>query len=114
MRNLSVILLVIAFAFIGFSIGVAVAVPYGRHIGFQVGSEWALMQADILAREAGVFMPVYMKDGDFRVVVKQPRGLYKRAWQAADQHDDARSAVETVKVQTEGAEVRGKSVNAQL
>ncbi len=73
--------------------GVGAAYQAGRSVGFKTGSEWALMQADIVAQEAGVFMPVSMKDGMFRVVIKQPRGIYKRAWQQADQHEDARESV---------------------
>ncbi len=66
--------------------GFAAGLPIGKSIGFTTGSEWALMQAGIFAREAGVFMPVYINEGQFRVVVKQPRGLYKRAWQLSEQH----------------------------
>jgi hypothetical protein len=66
--------------------GFAAGLPVGKTIGFTSGSEWALMQAGIFAREAGVFMPVYFNEGQFRVVVKQPRGLYKRAWQLSEQY----------------------------
>jgi hypothetical protein len=69
--------------------GIGAAFQAGKNDGFKTGSEWALVQADIVAREAGVFMPVYMKDGNFRVVIKQPRGIYKRAWELADQHEEA-------------------------
>ncbi|MGE5174501.1 MAG: hypothetical protein ACM3MD_11815 [Betaproteobacteria bacterium] len=69
-------------------VGFAAGFPVGKSVGFTTGSEWALVQADILAREAGVFMPVYLNDGNFRVVIKQPRNLYKRAWKLADRHDD--------------------------
>ncbi len=79
----------------------ALAFQLGRSTGFETGSEWALVQADIVAREAGLFMPVYMKDGHFRVVVKQPRGLYRRAWQHADKYEDSRSTVKTAKVVSE-------------
>jgi hypothetical protein len=78
------ILLLLVFAG-GFSLG--------RSMGFETGSEWALVQADILAREAGVFMPVYLEENSFRVVIRQPRGLYKRAWQLADQHDGPQERV---------------------
>jgi hypothetical protein len=83
MKIISTIAIVIAFV-----AGFAAGLPVGRSVGFEAGSEWALLQADILAREAGVFMPVYLEDGNFRVVMKQPRGLYKRAWQLADRHFD--------------------------
>lgn len=67
--------------------GFAAGFPVGKSIGFETGSEWALVQADMLAREAGVFMPVYIEDGNFRVIIKQPRGLYKRAWERADRYE---------------------------
>jgi hypothetical protein len=40
-------------------------------------------------------MPVNYKDGKFRVVVKQPRHLYKKAWKLADRHEDEMSYVNT-------------------
>jgi len=76
-------------------VGFAAGFPIGQGIGFATGSEWSLIQADLLAREAGVFMPVNYKDGKFRVVVKQPRHLYKRAWQLADRHEDEMAYVNT-------------------
>ncbi len=85
MKRLSGILLIVALVLLG----CAVSFQVGRGIGFESGGEWAIVQADILAREAGVFMPVYMRDGNFRVIVRQPVGLYKRAWREADRHDDA-------------------------
>lgn len=80
-------------------IGLAVAFQCGKSTGFKTGSEWALVQADILAREAGVFMPVYLDDNDFRIVVKQPRGVYKRAWERADKYVEKRSMLKTAKLQ---------------
>jgi hypothetical protein len=67
-------------------VGFAVGVPVGQSIGFATGSEWAIIQADLLAREAGVFMPVHYEEGMFRVKLKQPRHLYQRAWQLADRN----------------------------
>ncbi|MHB8843800.1 MAG: hypothetical protein ACYC7L_03550 [Nitrospirota bacterium] len=69
-------------------IGFAVGFPIGKSLGFATGGEWALVQADILAREAGLSMPVSMQQGQFRVVLKQPRKLYKRAWQLADMYEE--------------------------
>ncbi len=74
--------LVIALLVIGFAAGL----PVGKSIGFTTGSEWACIQADIAAREMGVNMPVYFHDGQIRVVVKQPRNLYKHAWQLAERY----------------------------
>lgn len=78
-------------------VGFAAGLPVGQSIGFTTGSEWSLMQADLLAREAGVFMPVTYKEGELRVVVKQPRHLYKKAWQLADQHEEKMAHVNTGK-----------------
>lgn len=78
--------------------GFGAAFQAGKNDGFRTGSEWALVQADIVAREAGVFMPVYMKDGKFRVVIRQPRGIYKRAWQLADQHEEAADGLHSAKL----------------
>lgn len=68
--------------------GFAVGFPIGKSLGFATGGEWALVQADILAREAGLFMPVSIEAGSFRLVIKQPRKLYKKAWQLADLHEE--------------------------
>ena len=65
--------------------GFAAGFPVGKDAGFTIGSEWALMQANLIAREAGVFMPVYLEEGQFRVVIRQPKNIYKRAWQLADE-----------------------------
>ena len=72
--------------------GFAAGFPIGNNIGFTRGSEWALVQADVLAREAGLFMPVGFDGGMFRVIMKQPRGLYKKGWQEADKRDRQREA----------------------
>jgi len=76
MQIMSVILLL--------SAGFAAGFPLGKSIGFTMGSEWAFVQAEILAREAGVFMPVHYEEGQFRIIIKQPRNIYKRAWRLAD------------------------------
>jgi hypothetical protein len=67
--------------------GFAVGFPVGQHMGFTTGTEWAIMQVDILAREAGVHMPINFEEGAFHVVVKQQPDLYKRAWRLADRYD---------------------------
>ena len=77
--------------------GFAAGFPIGKGVGFTTGSEWALVQADIIARESGLFMPVSFEDGRFRVTIKQPRNLYKRAWQLADRHDEKMQAEDMVK-----------------
>ena len=68
--------------------GFAAGFPLGQNRGFSTGSEWALVQANILAREAGVFMPVNYEAGQFRIILKQPKHLYRKAWVLADLHED--------------------------
>ncbi len=79
--KISILITILLTAFVAFY-------ETGKRAGFRIGSEWALVQADIVAREAGVFMPVSMKDGKFRVVMKQPRGVYRRAWRLADRFEE--------------------------
>ncbi len=83
------IVLVIALLVLGFAAGF----PVGKSIGFTTGSEWAIVQADILARQMGMSMPVHFQDGHFRVVVKQSRHLYKKAWQSADKYQEVMDVV---------------------
>jgi len=80
--------------------GIAVGFQAGRSAGFETGSEWALVQAELLAREAGVYMPVHLDENGFRVVIKQPRGLYKKARQRAEEYDQEREGeIKTAKLQ---------------
>jgi hypothetical protein len=69
--------------------GFAAGFPIGQSVGFSTGSEWVMFQADILAREAGLVMPINYEEGTFRVVVKQRPHLYKQAWKQANRHDAA-------------------------
>ncbi len=73
--------------------GFAAGFPIGQSVGFSTGSQWAIVQANLLAREAGLFMPVNYEEGKFRVIVKQPPHLYKRAWKLADRYDAAMNYV---------------------
>ncbi len=84
MKRLQEITIAIMLLTVGFGAGF----PVGKNIGFKMGSEWALVQAEILAREAGSFMPVYLSDGTFRIVLKQPKNLYRTAWRLAERHQD--------------------------
>ena|SRR3990172_8302121 len=68
--------------------GFAMGFPIGKIVGFNNGSEWAIVQAEIVAREAGMVMPVHMQGGVFRVKLKQPGDLHQRAWKVADKHFD--------------------------
>ncbi len=83
---------------------IGISYQTGKNDGFRSGSEWALVQAEIVAGEAGVFMPVYMKDGKFRVVLRQPPGVYKNAWKMADEYEEANEPVITAKAHDENGE----------
>jgi hypothetical protein len=71
------------------AVGFAAGFPAGRITGFTLGSEWALVQADLLAREEGLFLPVRFEDGQFRVILKQPRNMYRNASELAARHEDS-------------------------
>lgn len=83
MKIIERIIMVLVLLAAGFALGF----PIGKQSGFATGSEWAIVQADIAAREAGVFMPFSFEEGQIHVVVKQPMGIYKRAQLAALQSD---------------------------
>lgn len=63
--------------------GFALGFPMGQQRGFDNGSEWAIVQADIAAREAGVSLPFSLEEGEIHMIVRQPPDLYKRAQQQA-------------------------------
>lgn len=75
--------------------GFAAGYPLGQRKGFSTGSEWALVQAGILAREAGLFMPVKIEAGNFSVMMKQPKHLYRTAWILADRYENELSYLNT-------------------
>lgn len=92
MKTLMRIICVVLLLAIGFAAGF----PIGSSIGFTKGSEWAIVQADVIARESGLFMPVGFDGGMFRVIMKQPRGLYKKVWQEAEKRDKQREEVKNI------------------
>ena len=100
MKKLSIIMASIALLLMC----IGISYQAGKNAGFRSGSEWALVQAEIVAGEAGVFMPVYMKDGKFRVVLRQPRGVYRNAWKMADEYEEAMEPVITAKAHDESGE----------
>ncbi|HTG01588.1 MAG TPA: hypothetical protein VK654_13495 [Nitrospirota bacterium] len=69
------------------AIGFAAGFPAGERTGFATGTEWAMVQADLLAREAGMTMPVFLEDNAFKVVLKQPKHLYRTARKLANSHE---------------------------
>jgi len=83
MKIIISIFLVIVLVAIGFAAGY----PIGHIIGFTTGSEWAFVQAFIISREFGLFMPINYVEGNFRVVLKQPLSKYKRPRQLAEKYE---------------------------
>lgn len=88
------VILRIAAAIVLLFAGFAAGVPVGTSIGFDHGSEWALVQADLLAREVGVSMPVQYEDGQLRVIIRQPQNLHRRAWRLSEREYEAQKASE--------------------
>jgi thiosulfate reductase cytochrome b subunit len=78
LRIISVIVLV--------SFGFAAGFPIGQKRGFTTGSEWAFVQASLIAREMGLFMPVNFVEGHFKIILKQPRGHFRRTRQLAEKY----------------------------
>ncbi|MDA8099593.1 MAG: hypothetical protein M0042_08200 [Nitrospiraceae bacterium] len=73
--------LVILFVLAGFAAGFSI----GKVTGFNTGSEWAIVQAGIIAKEMGGAMPVALDgEGAFRVVVKQQPDIYRKAWKQSE------------------------------
>jgi hypothetical protein len=89
MRIIGRLIIGIALLAMGFAFGF----PIGENVGFGIGSEWAILQADIIAKESGQFMPINLKNGMFRVKLKQPDGLHKRVWKLANQRDVADAVI---------------------
>jgi hypothetical protein len=87
MKKTTKTLIWIVFVILLLTVGFAAGFPVGQRIGFTTGSEWAIVQADIVAREAGVVMPVAYESGNFRITLRQPRHLYQMAWKLAERHD---------------------------
>ena len=95
MKKIMRITIRIVIAFVLLAVGFAAGLPIGQRIGFSTGSEWAIVQADIVAREAGVIMPVSYESGNFRVILRQPPHLYTMAWKLAKRHEAAMHCVRT-------------------
>lgn len=93
--------------------GLAAGFAAGKITGFATGSEWALQQADILAREAGVFMPVSYDGRTFRVVIKQPRGIYRKAHWLANQREKEQQSL-TMNVSQAVHDLNAEKKNAEL
>ena len=68
--------------------GFALGFPVGQQRGFDTGSEWAIVQADIAAREAGMILPFSLEEGQIRVTVRQSPDLHKWARQQAALYND--------------------------
>jgi len=87
MNTLKIIVLRMFAALFLLAAGFAIGYPTGQRNGFTTGTEWALVQADILAKEAGMDMPVFIENDELKVVLRQPRNLYRTAWKMADRYD---------------------------
>jgi len=74
--------------------GFAMGFPVGQQKGFDSGSEWAIVQADMAAREAGMELPFSLEDGQIRVVVRQSPDLQKWARKQAELYNDRLTVTE--------------------
>jgi len=77
-------------------IGFALGYPIGKHEGFETGGEWALIQAKLAAREAGVIMPVYLEDGLFHVVLRKSPESQRISKQQEAWCEEAKDAVSNI------------------
>ncbi len=82
MKNIIRIVSVIVLLSLGFAAGF----PIGQSRGFTTGSEWAFVQASLIAREMDLFMPINFVEGHFEIILKQPRGHFQRARQLAEKY----------------------------
>ena len=87
MKKIVRIYVLVICAIVGLAVGFASGLTVGQRNGFATGTEWAIVQADIIAREAGVFMPIRYESGNFRVVMQQPKHLYSIAWKRAEKYE---------------------------
>ena len=88
MKIISMIVVRIAVILGLLTAGFALGSPIGQQRGFNTGSEWGIVQADIAAREAGSPLIVSLEEVQIRVTITQPRGIYKRAHQQAAFYND--------------------------
>lgn len=97
-------------------IGFALGYPIGKHEGFESGSEWALVQARLAAREAGVIMPVYLEDGLFHVVLRPLAEGKKRAQPRETRCEDVHAVmnVSPVVASTEQTSLSDVPVSAKV
>ena len=79
------------------AMGFAMGFPVGQHKGFNSGSEWAIVQVDMAAREAGMELPFSLEDGQIRVVVRQSPDLHKWAQKQAALYNDRIKVAEVVR-----------------
>jgi hypothetical protein len=80
------IIIRIALVIMLLAVGFAAGFPLGHSRGFTTGCEWAFVQASLIARERGLFMPVNFVEGHFRIILKQPRDLYQRTRLLAEKY----------------------------
>jgi hypothetical protein len=99
MKIISLIVLRISLVLGLLAMGFALGFPLGQQKGFDNGSEWAIVQADMAAREAGMVLPFSLEDGQIRVVVRQSPDLHKWAQkQAALYYSDRLTVAQVCRV----------------
>ena len=94
MKILSLIILRTAVVLGLLATGFAMGFPVGQQKGFDSGSEWAIVQANMTAREAGMELPFSLEDGQIRVVVRQSPDLHKWAQKQAELYNDRLTVAE--------------------
>ena len=98
MKIISLIILRIAVVLGLLAMGFALGFPAGQQKGFDNGSEWAIVQADLAAREAGMVLPFSLEDGQIRVVVRQSPDLHKWAQKQAEFYNDRLAVAQVCQV----------------
>jgi hypothetical protein len=94
MNILSLIFLRIVMILGLLAMGFGVGFPVGQQKGFDNGSEWAMVQMDMAARESGMELPFSLEDGQIRVVIRQSPDLHKWAKKQAALYNDRLMAAE--------------------
>lgn len=109
MKTIFIIVIRIAAILGSLAAGFALGFPLGQQKGFHTGSEWAIIQVDIAAREAGVSLPFFLEEGRIRVIVRQPPDLHKWARQQASREEPGGvpdpSILQNVRIGSDGPDV---------
>jgi hypothetical protein len=68
---------------IGVVIGMLIQHPISRRDGFELGAEWAIVQASIVAKESGVNMPVTYNGKEFKIILNRPKHYFRSVYMLA-------------------------------